>query len=163
MTQDETGRKFVEYLRRFKEDRGAMSNLRRALNPGTRHYAWPLLGKWGGIDKPEFETVAGLFALHPLESAQGNLGTACRKLDEGSGSFDARFRRLLACDSKDEICERLRAVITMAARNGVGINYIQLFQDIRYWSDQQKTKWASEYWAVETSHESNPSAPEVTA
>ena len=82
----------LDYLRRFKNDRGAMADLRRALNPSQRHRAWPLLAPVGGIGNPRIEVIAGLFAYHPDETPEGNLGTTCRRLAGENNSFETRFR-----------------------------------------------------------------------
>jgi CRISPR system Cascade subunit CasB len=135
------------YLRRAKNDRGAMAELRRALSPAQRHRAWPLLARVGGIGDPRIEVVAGLFAYHPDESNSGNLGTTCRRLAEGNNSFEGRFGRLLACDY-NEICERLRPVVLAAKAKGIALNYEQLFTDLTYWGDRVKAEWAQEYWGA---------------
>jgi CRISPR system Cascade subunit CasB len=59
----------LAYLRQLKNDRGAMANLRCALNPTKVSRAWPLLARVGGIDNFRVETVAGLFAYHPDETS----------------------------------------------------------------------------------------------
>jgi CRISPR system Cascade subunit CasB len=146
----------LDYLRRFKEDRGAMADLRRALNPAQRHRAWPLLGRVGGIGHSRIEVIAGLFAYHPDETHEGNLGTTCRRLKEENDSFEARFVRLLACDY-DEICDRLRPVILAAKAKGIVVNYERLFTDLSYWGDRVKADWAREYWGVPDVEE--PPAP----
>src|SRR5262245_30068055 len=109
-----------------------MADLRRALNPVQRHRAWPLLARVGGIGNPRIEVVAGLFAYHPEETNQGNLGTTCRHLAGENNSFDARFRRLLSCDY-DEICDWLRPVVLAAKAKGIDVNYEELFRDLSYW------------------------------
>jgi CRISPR system Cascade subunit CasB len=141
----QTARTVLDYLRRVKNDRGAMAELRRALSPAQRHRAWPLLARVGGIGNPRIEVIAGLFAYQPEESHSGNLGATCRRLAVGNNSFEGRFARLLACDY-DEICERLRPVILAAKAKGIGVNYEQLFTDLSYWGSRVKTEWAQEYW-----------------
>jgi CRISPR system Cascade subunit CasB len=138
----------LDHLRRFKNDRGAMADLRRALNPSQRHRAWPLLAPVGGIGNPRIEVIAGLFAYHPDETPEGNLGTTCRRLAGENSSFETRFARLLACDF-DEICDRLRPVILAARAKGIDVNYERLFTDITYWGDRVKADWAREYWGTE--------------
>jgi len=133
------------YLRRFKNDRGAMADLRCVLSPAKMSRAWPLLAPIGGIGNPRIETVAGLYAYHPDEAKAGNMGTTCRTLQAGHNSFEGRFRRLLACD-RDEICERLRPIILAAKAKGVGINYEELLVDLYRWGTNVKAKWAREYW-----------------
>jgi CRISPR system Cascade subunit CasB len=138
-------KRLLSYLRALKKDRGAMADLRCALDPGRIARAWPLLGRVGGIGNPRVETIAGLFAYHPEEASNGNLGTTCAMLARENTSFDARFRRLLGCD-REEICDRLRPVILAAKAKGIAINYEQLFVDLQYWGDLVKARWAREYW-----------------
>jgi CRISPR system Cascade subunit CasB len=145
----------LTYLRQFKNDRGAMADLRRALTPAQRHRAWPLLARVNGIGDPRIELIAGLFAYHPDESNGGNLGSTCRELQGENNSFDARFRRLLGCD-REEIYARLRSVILAAKAKGVDVNYEQLLVDLYYWGDRVKADWARQYWSV-------PEAAEGTA
>lgn len=157
-----TARRLLDYLRRFKNDRGAMADLRCALNPTKLHRAWPLLGRVGGIGNPRIETVAGLFAYHPGETETGNLGTTCRRLAAENKTFNARFQRLLSCD-RDEICERLRPVILAAKAKGITVNYQELFVDLCCWGDNVKARWAQEYWgATEAEESAPPAASEAT-
>jgi len=148
----ETATRLLEYLRRLKNDRGAMADLRCALSPGKLPRAWPLLARVGGIGKPRVETIAGLFAYHPKDTHTGNLGTTCLLLKGQNKSFDARFHRLLACH-RDEICERLRPVILAARARGIAVNYEQLFTDLSYWSNKVRERWAQEYWGAPASEE----------
>ena len=153
--------RLLAHLRELKNDRGAMAELRCALNPTKLPRAWPLLGRFG-IGNPRVETVAGLFAYHPDETHTGNLGTTCLRLRQQNESFDARFRRLLACD-RDEICERVRALVLAARPRGIPINYEELFADLCYWSDRVKERWAREYWAApEAAEGTTPGMPEAT-
>jgi CRISPR type I-E-associated protein CasB/Cse2 len=152
MTNQQTGPKrraaqLLTYLRQLKEDRGAMAELRRALTPTQRHRAWPLLARVGGIDEPRYETVAGLFAYHPLETGTGNLGVTCRLLSGDHNTFEGRFRRLLSCD-RNNICEHVRPVVLAAKAKGIPVNFEQLFVDLSYWSDAVKARWAVEYWGA---------------
>jgi len=148
----EAAARLLAYLRRLKNDKGAMADLRCALNPTKLPRAWPLLARVGDIGNRRIEIVAGLFAYHPDETHAGNLGTTCLHLKEQNESFDARFRRLLACD-RDEICERLRPVIFAAKAKGIKVNYEALFSDLCYWGDKVKARWAREYWGVPEAEE----------
>jgi CRISPR system Cascade subunit CasB len=143
----QTAAEVLAYLRRLRNDRGAMADLRCALSPSRRARAWPLLARVGGIDRPIYETVAGLFAYHSEETHTGNIGTTCRRLAGENNSFDGRFRRLLSCE-RAEIGERLRPVILAAKPKGIPVNYEELFADLVYWGDNVKARWAREYWGV---------------
>ena len=124
-----------------------MAELRCALSTTRLPRAWPLLGRIGGIGNQQIETVAGLFAYHPDDTATGNLGKTCLKLKEQNQSFDSRFRRLLECD-REEICTMVRAIVLAAGARGIPINYEELFSDLCYWGDNVKARWAKEYWGA---------------
>lgn len=158
----ESATRLLAHLRQLRNDRGAMADLRCALNATRRSRAWPLLARVGGIDRPVYETVAGLFAYHPEETHTGNIGTTCRRLASENNSFDGRFRRLLSCD-RPEICERLRPVILAAKAKGIAVNYEELFADFCYWGDTVKARWAREYWRASDVSESIGLPPEETA
>jgi len=149
MDPKEPAARFLKYLGQLKNDRGAMADLRRALNPVQRPRAWPLLAQVGGIDEPRFETIAGLFGRHPEETTAGNLGTTCMQLSGEHKSFEGRFRRLLSCD-RDNVCEHVRPVVFAAAAKGIRVNHEQLFIDLWYWSDAVKARWATEFWGTPT-------------
>jgi CRISPR type I-E-associated protein CasB/Cse2 len=105
--------------------------------------------------------VAGLFAHHPDETDRGNLGNTCRRLAAENSSFEGRFRRLLSCDDRDAVCERLRPVVLAAKAKGVKVNYEELLVDLRYWGDKVKGRWARQFWSV--NGDDSLSAPETTA
>jgi len=151
--KEEAG-KLLAGLRGLKGDRGAMADLRRALLPAQRHRAWPLLARFGGIDRPVYETVAGLFGHHPQETFEGNLGRTCRELSREHNSFEGRFKRLLSCDRED-ICRHVRSIVLAAAARNIPVNYERLFTDLCYWSGRVKSEWAKEFWGL-PSEESVP-------
>jgi CRISPR system Cascade subunit CasB len=158
----EDAARLLAHLRQVKNDRGAMADLRCALNPARRARAWPLLARVGGVDRPIYETIAGLFAYYPEETHVGSLGTTCRRLAAENQSYDARFRRLLSCDRKD-VCERLRPIILAAKAKDVRINYEQLFADLHYWGEKVKARWAREYWEALEGEEAAHVAPGATS
>ena len=152
----ESAAKLLAYLHQLRNDRGAMADLRCAVNPARRARAWPLLARVGGIDRPIYEAVAGLYAYHPDSPGDRptrNLGETCRLIadtsrrPDGTSTFDIRLNRLLTCD-RDEIGERLRPVILAAKAKGIPVNYEELFADLCYWGDNVKARWAREYWGA---------------
>ena len=160
----DSAERLIAYLRFLKRGRGAMADLRCALSPARLPRAWPLLARVGGVGDRATETVAGLFAYHPDGTDIGNIGTTCRHLAAGNNTFDSRFRRLLSCGHRDEVCERLRPVVLAAKAKGVRVNYKELFVDLCYWGDKVKVRWAREYWrAPEGEQEESVAAPEAMA
>jgi len=145
--------KFVAWLKQHQSDRGLLADLRCALTPTRRPRAWPYLARFGVIGSDAFviyETIGALFSHHPATSAEGNFGDTCRKLRGDHESFDLRFRRLLACENRDEACERIVPVVLAAKAKGVTVNYETLFADLWFWSDRVKTRWAQAYWGAPT-------------
>src|SRR6266536_3832017 len=119
----------MSFLRSLRNNSGAMANLRCAVSSARRHRAWPLLARIGGIDEPVIEAVCGLFAYHPDEISTGNFGDTCCRIAGMKNSFDARFRRLLAC-AREELCERIRPVAFADKTKGIPVNYQTLLEDL---------------------------------
>lgn len=142
----------MKYLRDLADNRGAMADLRCALTDTRRHRAWPWLAAVGGIDDPIIETIASLYACHPKEVKEGNIGTTCQRLRSEHNSFDMRFRRLLGCE-RDELGQHLRPIVLAAKAKDIPINYEQFFVDVvRWnWNEHTKARWATEYWGVSAS------------
>jgi hypothetical protein len=109
----------VTYLQRWKDDRGALATLRCALRPALRSRTWPLMAQLTRLDStllPAYETVAGLWAsdADSHRAGAGNFGVVCRALRNDHETFDVRFRRLIDCDTRKELCERIAPVCLAA-------------------------------------------------
>jgi len=164
--QDSRVRAFVQWLQDHHQDRGLMAELRRGLTRDTEWRAWPHLTQWCDLTRPDervaFAAVAGAFATHPEATHTGNLGDTMREIATGGAgkksdrqaglrSFEGRFRRLLTCESVEELAERVGAVVRAAKQKGVPICYLQLLRDLRRfrWPDsreQAKVHWAASFW-----------------
>jgi CRISPR type I-E-associated protein CasB/Cse2 len=163
---------FLGYLQTKVKDRGIMADLRHGLSRATEYRAWPHIAPWCRLDNDRqrriWLTTAAGFAIHQRVAESGNMGATLREIATGGGrgerglkTFDARFRRLLACSSAIEVCDHLPGVLRAAERQGVGINFVQLFRDLYYWSDRVKVSWAREYWAATvTDSDEGETAPE---
>ena len=158
----------LERLRKNKDDRGMMANLRCILVEKKKHRAWPVLNRLGvpiTEEVPAF--VAGLYATHPDGDSElvKNFGETCKRIElargedttEFSGNADnakkknlspteRRFQHLLAAD-RSEIPERVMRMVLMAKSQGVSINYEKLMHDLKYWGERTKTAWAAAFWA----------------
>lgn len=165
--------RFIAALRRIEDDRGKMAALRRGLSEGTQRTAWPVIASLGmDIGNQAAMTVAGLFATHPVISNARSLGQTCRFIAVDSGlasdipeSFDKRFRRLIACDTVEEVTGQLSAWIRLAKSKGVGVNYTELYNDLYWWTkdaDKKRIRWARDFWSPRKDEEAT-STPEVAA
>ncbi|MDP2877589.1 MAG: type I-E CRISPR-associated protein Cse2/CasB [Holophaga sp.] len=146
----------MERLRRVKENRGLMADLRCYLVAGKRHRAWPALSRLNiPIGDENKSMVAALFATHPEEGGQGNLGATCRliekKKDGGSGDdklspTERRFQHLLAAEVGQELFDRVTRMILLAKSQGIPVNYGKLENDLHFWNDRTRREWASSFW-----------------
>lgn len=142
------------------QNRAPLAQLRRGLSETTRYEASLVLGRMFGplaVGNTVFEAVAGCFALHPFEGPQqiGNFGETMRRTMPSEKMREekephARFRRLLACSSTDEICAHIRHAVRLAKSRepAVPVNYRRLFLDLWWWNDRTKIEWAKSYWEV---------------
>lgn len=157
----------MTFLRKRKENRGAMANLRCGLIESKRHRAWPLLAWCNGIGDDyralSIQYFTGFFATHPEDdTTAGNFGDACRQLMDRDeldklastgevGPLSRRFQHLIAADGEEIFRRVLRFVLRCKAKN-ISINYIQLFNDLKQWEyspEAVRTRWAKSFWASE--------------
>lgn len=155
----------LDYLLKLKDrdNRGALADLRCALMPSRKHRAWPLLASFGGIGDEHsarvVQLIAGLFAFHSSHTDKGNLGDTCRNLmsddelsdylkERKAGPMTRRFQHLLSA-SRQEVCERAARLVMYAKTKEIDVNYNQLEEDLSYWSDPVKVRWAKSFWRVE--------------
>jgi CRISPR system Cascade subunit CasB len=152
---------FIARLQRWKNDRGVLANLRCALRSQSalRRRAWPLLAQLTSLENRSlviYETVAGLWAATPdnHRAGAGNFGATCAKLRGDHESFDLRFRRLLACDDREELCEGVVPIALAAQAKGIAVDYDALFHDLQFYAgdglDRVRTRWAQAYWGTST-------------
>lgn len=163
--------RFMGALRKIQHDRGKMAALRRASSPSTVRQAWPVIHGLGeDLRSLAACTIGALFAEHPCEDLQAaNFGATCRKIATDNGrdreipeSFERRFRRLLACDSAEDVVGQLKAWVRLAASKGVGIHYERLFNDIAYWDRSAtdiRVRWATGFWPMRSDNPDATPAP----
>ena len=154
----------LDFLQGHMKDRGLMADLRCALIENKRHRAWLILAPFGGIGEDwqarTVQTVAGLFATHPLVINDGDFGDTCRRLlsdDERQtlneaaqvGPLSRRFQHLLAAND-EEIFDRIMRLALRAKSAELPINYNRLYGDLlewRYRPQNVRTRWAKSFWA----------------
>jgi CRISPR system Cascade subunit CasB len=147
----------LERLRKYKDNRGMMANLRCILVDNKKHRAWPVLNRLGvEIDNDISAYVAGLFATHPEEISTGNFGSTCKAIEIRRGDkrsddskltpTERRFQHVLVAEKGGELHGRVLRMILMARSQAVPVNYEKLETDLKFWSDRTKTEWAASFW-----------------
>ncbi len=147
------------------KDRGHRAALRRWWSVGTRHYAYPILGRLFALDDERKTLVSALYAVHskdsvPAHVSGGNsIGSAALKLAGGSTSangFDSmekHFRRLLAADELEDLGPQLHRLVKRLERESIPLDYARLLGDLRQFrnnSEAVKTRWALAFWQAPT-------------
>jgi len=152
----------LERLRKYKDDRGMMANLRCVHVDSKKHRAWPALNRLRvAINDGDSAYIAGLFAIHPEETSAGNFGTTCKAIEQRRSDrrsddskltpTERRFQYLLTSERGTELNRRILRMVLMAKSQGVPVNYAQLETDLKFWGDRTKTEWASAFWALQKS------------
>ncbi len=159
---------FVRQLASVCADRGHRAALRRWWSDGTRHYAYPVLGKLRAIDDDPKSLVAALYASHardgnsPHLAGGNNIGGATLKLAGGSTaaagfeSMEKHFRRLLAAHDFQDLGQQLHRLVKRLERSSpyVPLDYSLLLKELNFWKatkqpelrDRVKTNWALAFW-----------------
>ncbi|MCP4265102.1 MAG: type I-E CRISPR-associated protein Cse2/CasB [Candidatus Brocadiaceae bacterium] len=146
---------FVLYvLERMNNDNAFGAALRRADNQATEYQAWEYLSCWCDLEKAwerrSYATIASAIA-RAKPSTDGTLGigkaiAACYEDGNKSDSAKIKLRRLLACDSTEEICVILRPLLSLISSRGVHIGYGKLLNELLYFGEKIKVKWAVDFY-----------------
>jgi CRISPR system Cascade subunit CasB len=159
----------LDQLRRRKNDRGLLADLRCALIDSKKHRAWPALHRLGvDVSNRVAAVVAALYATHPAEGP-GNFGDTCRAIqsrrgdsrgDDKLGPIERRFLHLLAAEPGDELYQRVTRLVLVAKSLEVPVNYERLETDLKYWNERTKTAWAARFWTPDVDAGVPPAAEE---
>ena len=149
-------------LEKTKEERGIMASLRRVQLDRQDTRAFDAYRRLGVVYDGVGRATAVLYAAHAAhEDSAGklNFGGSCHRLttnharfprdEKGKSSFDARFRRISACRDRDELAARLRQVLPLLRQEGIGLDYVRLYRDLRWWDDYAddiRWRWSQSYW-----------------
>lgn len=154
-------------FKRKQEDSAFRSALKKADNPDTAYMCWEYLAGYGVNIQFEnrrlpFETVLSAVAKSSI-TANG-----CLKLGEAIlAAFDndrenaparARLRRILACDSIEELCQVLKSVLQFIGSKGIALDYAKLLKELRWFEnnpEQTKAMWAQSFFGSITESEEN--------
>lgn len=142
-----------------REDRGALSALRRSLFEDAVARAYPYVVPYFPSEPvPWLERlyllVAGLFALHP-QSGPTSLASALRRVRDKSDSesVESRFVALLDAHPED-LGMHLRHAVGLARSNDIAIDWHDLLRTVRNWNNEwARRRWARDFWGQTASVE----------
>ena len=152
----------------------ASAALKRADNPKTEYQSWEYLAqaeKRVGVfinlenddERLPYTTIASAMAKAKVEqNGTVQIGQAIAQCyDDGNESDQAkmRLRRLLACDTTEEVCRVLRPLFSLiAAKANVELDYAKLLKDLlnfHFYSKDVKTRWANNFYHFKQKDEDN--------
>jgi CRISPR type I-E-associated protein CasB/Cse2 len=148
-----------------KLDRGEMATVRKCI---TKHrfveggiVIEPLITHVNSESLREcYYWIAALFAFHPENLNEGNMGTTCKTLavDTSGNIIPSRKQKfyMLVTSQKENLFSYLFSYVRMAASMAVPINYAQLLCDLFWWEREDKVQhqWNREF-ARGTKNEQN--------
>jgi len=142
-----------------KLDRGQVAQLRRcraATELELERAYWTVAGDIAKSQPKIARHVAHVVLLFPYAAqTQGggksfSMGRFLRtQLGDGDGA-NLRFRRVLSCESRDELDHRLRALLRLTAAGGGRVDWGILGRDILWFfaeSDGARRRWAQDFYA----------------
>lgn len=145
----------AEVIRLSKKEPAFRSAMRRADNPVTESFAWEHLVTWCDISKDwerlPFALIGSAVANElPDSDGKANLGELLRKCctsDDDREREKRRFRRILSCESIQELCIVLRPILKyLQSNSSVPIGYAGLLTDILYFNERVKLRWAESFF-----------------
>lgn len=154
------GQAFFRFvMNRIENDKGRAAALRRADNQSTEYQSWEHLALFGvDLEKMEERLAFGLVAAAIVKAkinVNGSLGigeaiAGC--YDEGSRNDQAKakLRRLLSCDSVEELCSILRPLLRLIdAKCSRSLDFARLLNEIlrfKWYEQSVKSMWAKNFY-----------------
>lgn len=151
---------FVTFtVEQCQQNKGLAAALKRADNPATEYQCWEHLAAFHidlekAYQRLPYAAIAAAIAKAKVEH-NGNIGIGlaialCYEDGNNSDQAKAKLRRLLACESVEEVCRILRPLLSLIdSKAGVTLNYTQLLSELLkfHWDNQRvKTRWAQDFY-----------------
>lgn len=156
---------YVEYVIRRaknKSDTAFRAVMRRAANPNLESAAWEYMVPFCdiGVDRIRhaFALVgAAIAAEAPETDGTVSIGRALRSMckdDDAVEREGRRLRRLLGCETTDELIGVLRPMVHYLQDNAVmKISYARLLQDLCYWGERTRIAWTKDFYLKTTNED----------
>ena len=149
---------FVDYvIRRVKKksETAFRAVMRRGVNTSMESAVWEYLVPYCdiGVDRIRhaFALVgAAIAAEAPETDGSVSLGRALRSICKNDDDVDResrRLRRLLSCDTTDELVGVLRPMMHYIQDNAaMRLSYKKLLNDLCYWSERTRIGWTQDFF-----------------
>jgi len=145
-----------------KTDTAFRAVMRRGANPSGESVVWEYLIPYCniGVDRIRhaFALVgAAIAAEAPETDGTASLGRALRSIcknDDDVERESRRLRRLLSCDTTDELVGVLRPMMHYIQDNAtMRLSYKKLLNDLCYWSERTRIGWTQDFFLKSSTSE----------
>lgn len=146
-------------IEQCQQNKGLAAALKRADNPATEYQCWEHLAAFHidlekDYQRLPYATIAAAIAKTKAEHngiiGIGQAVALCYEDGNNSDQAKAKLRRLLACESVEEVCRILRPLFSLIdAKASVNLNYARLLEELLkfHWDNQRvKTRWAQDFY-----------------
>lgn len=145
-------------IKRCKDDSGFRAALKKADNPDTEYLSWEYLADYNvdlekSYKRLPYVTVFAAVARSGIEKdGNANLGYALRMAYENDMKSEparAKLRRLLSCDSVEEVCLQLHSLLKFISGKTSILSYQKLLEDLQKFyfnSELVRSRWAQEFF-----------------
>ena len=162
MEKDSRPQRFVEeILNRCLKDKGFAAQMRRADNASTEFFSYAILCSFGiDLERDEERLPYALIGASLSRSKAAHdgdlgLGEALLRSVTTQDQGEARLRRILACQTQQELCLILRPLLNFLLSRGVMLKYTQLLVElIAFRYEKARTRiclrWAQQFYHPQT-------------
>ncbi len=147
-------------LQRVQADNAFGAMMRRADNPNLCSAAWEYLVPYCNLAKESerlaFSLVGAAIAREkPRQDGVASFGKALRSLCKGDADAlereARRFRRVLACETIEELFPVLRPMLQyLQSQGGAPLCYQQLLKDLLRWNESVRLRWTQDFYGKES-------------
>lgn len=155
-------------FKRFATDTAFKAALKKADNPDTEYQSWEYLADYGVNLEYEnarlpYTTVLSA-AARSSRDADGSVPLGRALLLSYESDFEntaarSKLRRIIACDSIEDVCSVLRPVLRFIGSKNIAVSYATLLRDLKYFSketERTKARWAEQFFGkTESTEEDN--------
>lgn len=145
-------------LQRCQTDTGFLAAFKKADNLRTESYCWEYLVNFGvNLEKdwerlPYVTVLSAAARAHPKQDGFLDFGVAIAQCyDDGNTSDQAKakLRRILACNTVEELCPIIRPMFRLMQSRQKSVSYSKILNDLLWFNNNPKrikTHWAQSFF-----------------
>lgn len=140
-----------------QKDKGKAALFKKADNETFEHESWEILNRFIDIENKDIRSIYALTLASIAKSKIENdgfrgLGSAlatCYDEMNNSDQAKTKLRRILECDSYEDIINVFRPILSLIRSRSNNLNYAQLLFDLEFFAtrkDKVRAYWAKDFY-----------------